>query len=191
MKFSDLDISALLPRIFSDDEDIKAVLDVVSEDLRRIDALSKLISVYETLENQPDSALLHLAYEYSLLDLGEGWSESLTREQKIELIRSSISLHLKKGTRWAVEKALEIIGHNAELSEWFEYSGEPFCFRVIVDSESSTLTSDELITLTNYVKAYKNARSRLDTIEVNSIVSSPIYIAAALYDVDTTIVWPE
>ncbi|WP_265822494.1 phage tail protein I [Geovibrio ferrireducens] len=186
----DFSLADLLPGSITGDESMSLIISALDSQISAFVQEINRLMIYPSIDTQPHDVLNILAWQFNLTSF-DGWNTSMPIEQKREFIKNALELHRYKGTRWAVEKALEIIGHNTELYEWFEYSGEPYHFRVIVDSESAVLTAEELQKLTSYISAFKNIRSHMDTIEVNSVVSSPIYIAAALYDVDTTIVWPE
>ncbi|WP_430735378.1 phage tail protein I [Halodesulfovibrio aestuarii] len=62
------------------------------------------------------SVLPWLAYERSVDEWNEGWSE----EQKRQVTARSISVHKKKGTRGAVEEALGALGIGVCAIEWWE-----------------------------------------------------------------------
>lgn len=49
---------------------------------------------------------------------------------KRRLVKNSIPMHRKKGTKWAVEEILRALRVEAKVSEWFEYGGAPYTFRV-------------------------------------------------------------
>ena len=83
-------------------------------------------------------------------------------ETKRKLIRNSIYEHRIKGTKFAVENLLNKITGGANVTEWFEYGGEPGFFRV-------TLTElrdygDKGETFLRMIEATKNARSWLDSV---------------------------
>jgi P2-related tail formation protein len=65
----------------------------------------------------------------------------------------------------------------AELSEWFNYSGDPYKFKVLVKS----VIQDEAtyIRLTKLINEYKNVRSWLDTIGFHREWTNNIYYAFA------------
>lgn len=113
-----------------------------------------------------DEALLDvLAY-----DLHIDWYDySYSIEQKRSVIKTSIAVHKKLGTRYAVETALKSAYPNSSIIPWFEEggSGEPYTFDVILDtSESSTAVN--MLHVGKIVKYYKSLRDSLGkTKEVN------------------------
>ena len=64
----------------------------------------------------PDNILPWLAWAVSVDDWSDNWPKVIKRE----MIKNSISLHQIKGTKRAIQKALEIIGVAGEIVEWWE-----------------------------------------------------------------------
>ncbi|MCX8016408.1 MAG: phage tail protein I [Rhodocyclaceae bacterium] len=83
------------------------------------------------VDTVPASYLPELARQFHIMGL-EGWRFAATDEQRRRLIREAIALHRKKGTPWAVKRALEIAGIDAAITEWWQQApaGAPFAFVV-------------------------------------------------------------
>lgn len=64
----------------------------------------------------PDNILPWLAFSVSVDDWSDNWPKVIKRE----MIKNSISLHQIKGTKRAIQKALEIIGVAGEIALWWE-----------------------------------------------------------------------
>ena len=56
-------------------------------------------------------------------------------EKKREIVKSSFLIHMKKGTRYSVELAMNLFFKNAQLQEWFEYDGVPGTFKIKVSAD--------------------------------------------------------
>lgn len=56
-------------------------------------------------------------------------------EKKREIVKTSFLIHMKKGTRYAVELTMNMFFKNAQLQEWFEYEGIPGTFKIKVDAD--------------------------------------------------------
>lgn len=71
----------------------------------------------------------------------EEWSDIWDEAAKRKTVKSSIEIHRKKGTVWAVKHALSTLDVKAELIEWWQQQpmGEPYTFAMIawVTSNSS------------------------------------------------------
>lgn len=126
-----------------------------------VEALSNEIKVFETLAN-PDICeekyLPFLAFAFKV----DFWDESLSVEDKRALIKQSLALHRYKGTTWAIEKVFEALNIKAVVKEWFNYSGEPYHFKIDLSLEDKEITPQRANELTKYVGIYKNVRSVLD-----------------------------
>ena len=113
------------------------------------------------------SALPHLAWQFHVTD-NEGWKLAITEAEKRRLIKNAIPAHKIKGKVKGVKFVLETLGFLVELQEWFEYGGDPYHFKIglsLVDREYDSETFNNLI---NLIDEYKNVRSVLDEISIES-----------------------
>lgn len=67
----------------------------------------------------PEGLLPWLAWAFSVDVWDTNWPEATKRE----MIRKSVGVHQIKGTRRSVDAALEAIGFEADIREWFEVDG--------------------------------------------------------------------
>lgn len=96
----------------------------------------------------PIEALPHLAWAWSVDVWNDAWPEAVKRR----VIKNSLYLHRIKGSRGAVERALNGVFAEAEVQEWFETGDPVHTFRVAVtptvdllQRNSGVLFSDALI----------------------------------------------
>jgi phage tail P2-like protein len=68
------------------------------------------------IESVPAEWLPELGRQFHIMSL-EGWQFAATDADRRRLIRESIAIHRKKGTPWAVKRALSKIGVEADLIE--------------------------------------------------------------------------
>ncbi|TQI66724.1 phage tail protein I [Clostridium sp. KNHs216] len=88
-------------------------------------------------------------------------------EEKRQMIRNSYLIHKYKGTVFAVRKIVEsVFGEAGKIEEWFQYSGDPYHFRMDVYCQSKGVTAAEQIRALQLVEAGKNLRSELDGIRL-------------------------
>lgn len=59
-------------------------------------------------------------------------------EKKREIVKNSFLIHMKKGTRFAVETTMNLFFKNAKLLEWFEYNGIPGTFKIQIETDEGT-----------------------------------------------------
>lgn len=111
-------------------------------------------------ETCPAHLLGWLAWAMSVDTWDSGWSEGVKRE----VIRSSVPVHRLKGTRKAVMAALEALGFNVDLTEWWQEAAPPHTFRLDAYGEdvlAAGFQIDEqlLDTVTRIIENAKPARS--------------------------------
>ena len=128
----------------------------MAERLGSIDCTPLLVYLIDTV---PAPVLPYLAEQFHILG-NEGWLLAINDGQKRSLIKAAIELHRHKGTRWAVEQVLVVLGHTGEVQEWFEYAGDPYHFRVIIYYNAlAPLSTDQKRQLAAMIWEYKNKRS--------------------------------
>ena len=91
----------------------------------------------------------------------EGWRLSQGARQQRELIKQSIHLHRSKGTRWSLQQVLATLALSGQISEWFEYAGKPYHFKIHIDL-AARIAAATLTALEAMINEYKNARSVLE-----------------------------
>ncbi|MBF0195461.1 MAG: phage tail protein I [Magnetococcales bacterium] len=102
------------------------------------------------------------------------WHEQWPEERKRQVIADSILWHSKKGTIGAVKSMLEKFGVVASVSEWFEYGGDPFTFKVDMTS-GGPVTKASIDQAISAIAASKNSRSHLEKITVNRTHNGSVY----------------
>ncbi len=136
---------------------IDKVLKDIEKDIEKIFIISRLNQIEEPF-------LSEIAYQFLIA----GWHNELTNEQKRALIRQSIFLHSKKGTKYAVEQVLNLLGYtaaeNVKITEWFEYAGAPYTFRLQIENANFSISAKKIKKLLQAIKNYKNTRSLLETV---------------------------
>lgn len=116
------------------------------------------LAIFKNLEEQSDEVLSALAWQFVI----DNWKEELDREVKIRFIKEAYWGHSKKGTKLAIEENLRKLNFPIQLSEWFEFNGQPFTFKVTTTKiNTSVHWVDDLLEIIN---KYKNCRSILESI---------------------------
>ncbi|MCM8533725.1 MAG: phage tail protein, partial [Lentisphaeraceae bacterium] len=107
-----------------------------------------------------------------------------------KVIKSSFSVHRRKGTIGALKRAISAIWDNLEVKEWFEYNGNRYNFKGSVISTGGFDYSkiDQAIEIMN---TSKNVRSKLEGIDITlTQKDNTPYIASALLTQSQTTVLP-
>lgn len=150
------EIYSLLPENLKKYRNLSGVAYAMSEQVSKDNSLMDSLKIYLNMKNLDDKVLDQLAWQWNV----EFYSSELPKLKKIEMINRSYFHHITKGTVGALESALKAIVSNLEVKEWYEYGGNPFMFRLIV--EGDMLTEEEISTVYKLVDIYKNVRSHLD-----------------------------
>lgn len=74
----------------------------------------------------PARLLPWLAWSLSVDDWDDAWDDTTKRG----VIASSIEIHRRKGTPWAVRRALSLLGLRVQFREWFATGKAPYTFEV-------------------------------------------------------------
>lgn len=120
----------------------------------------------------PEHLLPHLAWALSV----DNWDSSWPVERKRQVIKDSIHIHRKKGTRDAVERVVSAIrSDDTKVTEWFEDKDNlsPGDFTVDYISTGTPVDGSELNKLVPAINSAKNVRSNLTKITITSRVEAP------------------
>lgn len=152
---------------------------VFDELFSRFNNLPTDVLLVYLIDNVDSSALPHLAEQFHITGK-EGWIYAQSEEEKRELIKNSIELHKYKGTKYALEKVLEILNLNGKITEWFDYGGEPYYFKVVLNLTSKGFEQTTEKDLLELIEETKNVRSVMEALEVNLVTIARQKIRAAM-----------
>lgn len=169
-----MDNLPLQPPLASD-ERFTRLANLAAERFAQLDLTVLLIDLVDLVDA---SALPSLAEQFHVQGL-EGWLFAKDERQKRELIKQAIELHRYRGTPWAVRQVLKILAFEGDISEWFEYGGKPYFFRLDVTLKARGLSEDEFNALVTMIHEYKNVRSKLEMLTIWLINQSQIPVIAS------------
>ena len=166
-----------LPSVLKADSSTEALAEVTADAIvQRIDE-NQVGMVYISIDIQEEELLDILAKDFKV----DWWSADYSLEEKRDILKKSWHVHRLLGTKAAVESAISSVYGSAHVEEWFEYDGEPYHFRVLIDSEETMADSDKLKTVISKIIYYKNLRSELDDINFTQVQEMPKrYIGTAV-----------
>ena len=166
-----------LPSVLRSDTSAKALAEVTAEAIENRITENQSGMVYINIDIQEEDLLDILAKDFKV----DWWSADYTLEEKRDILKKSWHVHRLLGTKAAVESAISSVYGSAHVEEWFEYSGQPYHFRVLIDSEETMADSDKLKTVISKIIYYKNLRSELDDINFSQTQEFPKrYIGTAV-----------
>lgn len=178
----DIDLTRMLPSSLKQDKDMLALANIIGKELQKTCKSAKESIIYARIDELKENVLDILAY-----DLHVDWYDySYPIKVKRALIKDSVKVHKKLGTKYAIETALGNLHPNSYIEEWFEYDGEPFSFRIILDTTNSRVGAG-YSEIAKAVNTYKRKSVHMDnviyhcndkvslSIETDYFIINPIY----------------
>ena len=148
----------LLPGVLAQDEGMRQLAEVTAKDIDGMIELANMANIFSRIQ-ELDEEMLDLLAEMLNVDWYETDADVETKRTQIE---SSWYVHRKRGTKAAVVQAFKDVWQESSVSEWWEYGGQPYHFRVSIAGE---LTPENIERCTRILEKVKNARSMLDAVE--------------------------
>ena len=166
----DTDFTKYLPTALQHDPKMVALANAAAQELLKASGLIDNVLIYCRIDELPEELVDILAY-----DLHVDWYDfSYPLEAKRDLVKNSVRVHKKMGTKSAIETALGSLYPESEIEEWFEYEGEPGHFRVVCDVTNQRITASYQ-DIVRAVKLYKRLSAHMDAVTYQSHVHSVIY----------------
>ena len=126
-----------------------------------------------------ESALIHLAEQFHITG-NEGWAGCTTE--------ADLNLHRYRGTKYSLVRVLEILGLNGKVTEWFEYGGDPYYFRISIDMNDKGFDEFTEQQLLDLITANKNVRSHLESLIIHLIsTATQMYASYATTSEEVTV----
>lgn len=174
-----------LPVALRMDESAVALADAIAGALAlRPEEIDRL-RIYPDIGRLDETMLDILAYDFKV----DWWDGDYELEAKRRTLRDSWNVHRTLGTRYAVETALNDVYPGASISEWFEYGGTPYCFRISLPI-SGEVTLERQRRILSKVWYYKNLRSHLEAFQMELETSGNVRIGAYTMASETVEIWP-
>jgi phage tail P2-like protein len=167
--------SLMVPEIASDPA-FQAACAAIQGQFNAVTAAIPSIITIPEIAIQPSNILDNLAVYLNVY----GYDQTLPNATKVSLILQSIQWHQKIGTPWVIQQACATIFSNAQIFEWFQYSGSAYHFQI---SMTQTPTGQQLTNMINVILQLKNVRSYFDGFALLNSSSGGLYIAGAVFSV--------
>jgi phage tail P2-like protein len=177
-----MDIMAQMSLSMVEDPTIKAMCETIDNALHKTTDFVPNIAIMHNLRHDlidPDNETLDGSMLIDLLAWQlhvDFYDPTLPFEVRRELTANSIPWHMIKGTPQVVEEIVTAVFSDSTVSEWFQYGGWPYRFRV--SAVVSNVTEDVIYNLIAAIFTVKNTRSWLDYIELINRSNADWYFAA-------------
>ena len=110
------------------------------------------------IDKLSETEIDYLLWEYHVDYVGE----NTAIQNKRKLVKMAVVAHFNKGTLGSVKTICKILFGNAEIKEWFEYSGKPGYFKISTLGELKD--EKDYLKVLDVVNEYKNERSWLEAL---------------------------
>lgn len=156
----DIPLKETLPDSIWKDRTVQDICDALKKEMQAVNQAAAYCLLLPRLDELSEALLDELAWEYHV----DFYDQTLSVDQKREMVRMALENHRKKGTAAVVRSVVSIILEDGRVEEWFQYGGEPYHFRVILIM--GPMASEATIqTLVDTIYAVKNVRSWLDYVQ--------------------------
>lgn len=157
-----------LPSVLADDENLRALAQAAAAALEASAAEREMAAIYNRIDSLPEEVLDILAYDFKV----DWWDFSLTLSEKRETLKRSWYVHRHMATPAAVESALTAVYADTECTEWHQYGGKPYHFRLAMTVPAEDMESTKHERVMELLRYYKNLRSVLD--HILYIIKTPL-----------------
>lgn len=150
-----------LPDVLRNDNGMNALAEAIAGTLSRRPKEIEALMIYARIDALPDALLNLLAFDFKI----DWWDAEYTPEEKRKTLKDSWHVHRTLGTKYAVETAISAIYRDTVVQEWFEYGGEPYHFKLLIDATYDPVDPKRHRQVIDRVAYYKNLRSVLDSVD--------------------------
>ena len=160
-----IDMTRLTPRFLLEDQNGFALAMAIRAGLEYFLArCGEALACVNDVDQMPEWRLDEMAWELNCI-----YDYAADVEMKRRWIKSALPYFWVYGTAAAIKKFMEGYFTDAEAEEWFEYGGEPYHFRMVVEG---TWSAENQRWLNIAVERAKNLRSVLDHVTVQARAES-------------------
>jgi phage tail P2-like protein len=147
-----------LPPVLAKDKSMSALADSIADKLVAQNSDIDAIRIYTALRSLPENLCDILAKDFKI----DWYGYNLPLEVKRQQIANSFSVHRMLGTVGAMHKALSDIYPETSVEEWFDYGGDPYHFRIVLNVSRQRVNDFSDVDLRKSIAIYKRLSARLD-----------------------------
>jgi phage tail P2-like protein len=155
----DVTLLELLPENLRSDPDIIAASQGVDSEFQALAGSIKNCLTIADIDNASSDVVDNLAGEINV----DFYDQTLSLAKRRELVKNGYLYKYRKGTAYAVKQIVTDAFDQTTVKEWFDYDGEPFCFKIT--TETNLPSESKIAEVVQAVNSVKNVRSKLECIE--------------------------
>ena len=167
---------ATLPVALQKDPSVVALAEAMAELLAQRPEEIDRLRIYPDIDRLDERMLDILAYDFKV----DWWDTEYTLEEKRQTLKDNWKVHKLLGTKAAVETAISAIYHDTRVLEWWEYGGEPYHFKLLINAAYENVDPEKHQRVLDRVRYYKNLRSHNDGVTYYIVQEQSVPIHAAV-----------
>lgn len=153
-------ITDIMPDNLKSDPEAQAISYAISNAVKQIIDTTNQSSVYAAVDILEETYIDLLAVELRT----KYYSDNFSIADKREMIKKTLPWYYKAGTLSTVKELTDFVFQSAEVEEWFQYEGNPYLFRLMVNIISQDMTLEKYLGFLQSLREVKNTRSHLESI---------------------------
>lgn len=151
----------ILPPALTHDQSVAALAEAAAAALADRAAETDRARVFANIDQLDEAVLDILACDFKV----DWWGPEYTVDEKRRTLKGNWQVHKTLGTKAAVEAAISAVYQNTKIIEWFDYGGNPFCFKIRLNLTGTEWSEERPRKVLERVELYKSLRSHLDGME--------------------------
>lgn len=177
IKIDNATILDLLPHTFLTDE-CRALAAALQRLYAKYGNIFTNLAFWGDIENAPETVLDAMAAEVD----APFYENDLPIEQKRAIILAAFNRNSQVGTVRSMTELLDGAFGRGVLSEWYEYGGEPYHFKIDITTEyPKSITAQGFELFAENINKFKPKRAKLDAATFSRAVQGePVYIGIGI-----------
>lgn len=173
IKYQDGELLNMLSAPAAEDPDVMALSYAIKMGVAKLIIYITKTTLYANVDNMPESILDYMAIELDAVY----YEQSMDIATKRELIKGTLKWCMTAGTKKAVEELVGTIFGKGDVTEWYEFDGEPGTFNIETGSQ---LTEENYERFSRIIKATKPSSAHIKNMASAKDVDHKLYIGSAL-----------
>jgi phage tail P2-like protein len=176
-KLDEITIADLMPDSISGDREVSATARAIDPQLKAVSEGVDLPLILASIDTLSAGVLEHLAAQYDLT----AWDSAWPIDTKRAVLKTAIADKRKKGTRGAVQRAIEAVAPLATITEWWQKTpkGAPHTFEIDVLQDGEAVDAETVADVIAQVNDSKPVRSHF-TFSVGQQSEGNMYLSGVI-----------
>lgn len=160
IKYTESEMLQVMPEPLKYKAEVVALSYAIKRAIGKMVGYAERASVYAAIDKLPEDILDLLAVELR----AQYYDEDMDISIKREIVKKTMLWYHRAGTPSAVEELISAVFGEGEISEWFEYGGEPYHFKIKTDA---VLSASDMEYFEKIIRNVKNVSSHLEEIQLS------------------------